>query len=700
MAKKILIVTLFVNSLLFVFAQTKLEYCGQHLILKKQLENKDFKDQYDKDQLELNLIEERIISSKKTRGTVYQIPVVFHVIHRDGIENISKAQILNGLEVLNRDFRKKNSDTNSVQQKFKSIISDPEIEFVLATKAPNGICFSGITRTLTTSTSTDGAELLSLIKAGNDVYKGEWNTTRKYLHIFICPALPDGTAGYTYTPYTNFNNMENGIFIKYKYIGEIESGNSFTSRALTHEVGHWLNLSHTWGSTNEPGVACGDDNVGDTPITKGWTSCNLSGSICTAGEIENVENYMEYAYCSKMFTAGQTMRMRAALNSTIGLRSSYWSSSNLSNTGANISTICSANFSTKTTFVCPNMNMVFTDESYNTPKTWNWTFPGGTPSSSTLQNPTIKYTTPGTYSVSLTVTDGNSSKSISKTNYIKVLDEANKIPYLEGFESVQTIAENPNWEILNPENNEKFEIVTGLGNSGDQCLKLANFKQTVKSKDALISKGLDLSKVISSSNVTLTFRFAYKKKVPENSEYLIISLSSDCGMTWTAKKTLVGNSLALSTDTSSKSWSPIASDWKTIHLTSITSGFWTNNTRVKFEFVGNGGNNIYLDDINLYPSGPKTEIQLDLLPAKSIAQLAVFPNPAENELHIAFENQKEQVITVSITDLIGREVQFISVNAKAGINKLLIPLDEIGKGNYLLKLKTRDGIETRKIQLK
>ena len=425
MAKKILIVTFFVNSLLFVFAQTKLEYCGQHLILKKQLENKDFKDQYDKDQLELNLIEERIISSKKTRGTVYKIPVVFHVIHRDGIENISKAQILNGLEVLNRDFRKKNSDTNSVQLKFKSIISDPEIEFVLATKAPNGICFSGITRTLTTSTSTDGAELLSLIKAGNDIYKGEWNTTRKYLHIFICPALPDGTAGYTYTPYTNFNNMENGIFIKYKYIGEIESGNSFTSRALTHEVGHWLNLSHTWGSTNEPGVACGDDNVSDTPITKGWTSCNLSGSICTSGEIENVENYMEYAYCSKMFTAGQSMRMRAALNSTIGLRSSYWSSSNLSNTGANISTICSANFSTKTTFVCPNMNMVFTDESYNTPKTWNWTFPGGTPSSSTLQNPTIKYTTPGTYSVSLIVSDGNLSKSISKTNYIKVLDEAN-----------------------------------------------------------------------------------------------------------------------------------------------------------------------------------------------------------------------------------------------------------------------------------
>ena len=119
MAKKILIVTFFVNSLLFVFAQTKLEYCGQHLILKKQLENKDFKDQYDKDQLELNLIEERIISSKKTRGTVYKIPVVFHVIHRDGIENISKAQILNGLEVLNRDFRKKNSDTNSVQLKFK-----------------------------------------------------------------------------------------------------------------------------------------------------------------------------------------------------------------------------------------------------------------------------------------------------------------------------------------------------------------------------------------------------------------------------------------------------------------------------------------------------------------------------------------------------------------------------------------------------
>ena len=59
--------------------------------------------------------------------------------------------------------------------------------------------------------------------------------------------------------------------------------------------GHWFGLPHTWGVTNAPGVACGDDFVDDTPITKGYTSCNLNNTrICDPNITENIQNYMVF----------------------------------------------------------------------------------------------------------------------------------------------------------------------------------------------------------------------------------------------------------------------------------------------------------------------------------------------------------------------------------------------------------------------
>ncbi|MCC6815667.1 MAG: PKD domain-containing protein [Saprospiraceae bacterium] len=71
--------------------------------------------------------------------------------------------------------------------------------------------------------------------------------------------------------------------------------------------------------------------------------------------------------------------------------------------------------------VCPNGVVNFTDESSNTPTQWQWTFPGGTPSSSTLKNPSIVYKTTGVYDVTLKATNsfGNNTKTIQK--YIEVL---------------------------------------------------------------------------------------------------------------------------------------------------------------------------------------------------------------------------------------------------------------------------------------
>jgi PKD repeat protein len=79
-----------------------------------------------------------------------------------------------------------------------------------------------------------------------------------------------------------------------------------------------------------------------------------------------------------------------------------------------------ASFSADETEICEGESISFTDESYGEPITWDWTFEGGTPPTSTLQNPVVEYFNSGTYDVSLTVSDGTDIVTLTKEDYITV----------------------------------------------------------------------------------------------------------------------------------------------------------------------------------------------------------------------------------------------------------------------------------------
>jgi choice-of-anchor B domain-containing protein len=86
-----------------------------------------------------------------------------------------------------------------------------------------------------------------------------------------------------------------------------------------------------------------------------------------------------------------------------------------------------AQFSPGTTTGCVPLTVEFTDQSTGNPTSWSWSFPGGTPATSTEQNPSVTYTTPGTYDASLTVTNGVGSNQVTKTQLILV----NNIPFVD-----------------------------------------------------------------------------------------------------------------------------------------------------------------------------------------------------------------------------------------------------------------------------
>ncbi len=675
------------------------EYCRQHTYHAERQNDPAWQQIYAQDEA---LRAQEALNPQPENGNIYYIPVVFHLLHNNGTEFISDEQILDAFEILNRDYMLQNSDANNVVNAFNasnpSATATPDsacIQFRLATKAPDGSCFTGITHTVSAATdNTNDAARLNAIMNGNDVYNGNWPGNR-YLNIFIAADI-GGAAGYTFLPYGNGSSWQNGIRILPSYVGSIGTGTPGRSRALTHEVGHWLNLPHPWGGTNNPGIPsnCNDDDgVNDTPDCVGVTSCNLASNSCSGDngywgfdQIDNVENYMDYSYCSKMFTPGQVTRMRAAMNSGVGGRSNIKSASNLSLTGADGNlTLCKAEFSASRTSICVGESIDFSDDSYNEVTSRTWTFQGGTPGTSTQENPTITYDTPGIYEVVLSATDGTSTDVETKTGYIRVLANGGAAPILEGFEGFTTLDNVTEWEVIDYGNNAEWELTTSTGHSGAKSVKLANFGQAAGNFDELVSEPVDLSGITSQSGMTLSFRYSYRKRNSGNNETMKVYVSNTCGETWVARKTLTGP--ILGADVTTSSWTPSsASDWVTVHMTNVTSAYWVDNFRYKFEFESDGGNNVYLDDINIYSGSPSDNLIASLDEQQAIDHVTLYPNPTEGDVTVRFDAANAQEVSLQVVDVTGKVINTSTVNANTGANMVVIGTDNFAPGMYFLKI--------------
>jgi hypothetical protein len=250
------------------------------------------------------------------------IPVVVHIVHRGGEDNISDAQVATQIDALNRDFNKQNDDIATVPPVWQSLLADTGISFHLADTAPDGSASPGITRTLTTNTDGFSDQDDDAVKDPGRGGAEAWPADR-YLNIWVC-TLRD-LLGYAQFP--GGPDATDGVAIDYRSFGTTGTvAPPFDlGRTTVHEVGHWLNLFHIWG---DDGTGCtGTDEVDDTPNQSAPnvgrpTFPSVSCDNGPAGDM--FMNYMDYTddAIMVMFTAGQVARMQAAL---AGARKSFLS---------------------------------------------------------------------------------------------------------------------------------------------------------------------------------------------------------------------------------------------------------------------------------------------------------------------------------------------------------------------------------------
>jgi hypothetical protein len=257
-----------------------------------------------------------------------RIPIVVHVLYRTEAENIPEAQVRSQVDVLNRDFRKANTDLATTPQAFATLAADARIEFGLAVRDPDGLPTSGITRTRTAVTAFDGTidEMDRAIKAASGGARA-WPADA-YLNLWVC-SLGGGLLGYAQFP--GGPAQTDGVVILNTALGNVGTAAPpfDLGRTATHEIGHWLNLLHIWG--DDDASCTGSDNVRDTPNQAGPnTGCpHFPRVTCTNGpDGDMFVSFMDYTddACMTMFSKGQVARMRAAVS---GPRATILTSSGL-----------------------------------------------------------------------------------------------------------------------------------------------------------------------------------------------------------------------------------------------------------------------------------------------------------------------------------------------------------------------------------
>jgi hypothetical protein len=290
------------------------------------------------------------------------VPVVYHIMHNNGPENISDSLVQASIAELNLRFQ------NSAPF-FDSTGHPINIQFCLATVDPFGYPTNGITRTVTTLTDLDGSPaqdsaMKILMRWPPDMYLNVWTVN----------SIFGNTAGYASFPY-NAGQYWDGIVSEYQYVTNYY--------LMAHEAGHYFGLYHTFqGGCYNFNCLLNGDGVCDTPPDDSYIGFPCMGNSCTTelqdttglqpftGDVDELPNYMDYSFCTLSFTQGQADRMEAVIQLQ---RSSLQLSNGCGNNPGQPASVAAFNFAVSD---CNNGQVSFSDSASTQSISSEWDFNG------------------------------------------------------------------------------------------------------------------------------------------------------------------------------------------------------------------------------------------------------------------------------------------------------------------------------------
>lgn len=349
-----------------------------------------------------------------------------------------------------------------------------------------------------------------------------------------------------------------------------------------------------------------------------------------------------------------------------------------------------ARFETNNRVVCPNVPTQFTDHSLNTITSYQWSFPGAIPTSSTLANPVVSYPNQGVFDVSLIVSDGTNTDTLTFANYINVqMPNLESVPYLENLDVITfPRPTNPNYSIINPDGDNTWDHFFSIP-ALSYMVYIDNFNASPNRSDIIEFPSFNFDSIIQPA---LFFDIAYTGRDLNSSDTLKFYYSIDCGNTLVQFDELSGANLRSLAPQNSQYSPASASDFIN---KSVTINGAANQSVVKLylENISGNGNVLYLDNFEI----KEIYTSLDENAANEF-NFTIYPNPSNGKINISWENMFEATI-FEIYDVLGNIILSQKVNGNQG--NYNFDLSNQAKGVYFIKatnpLTKGSSIRTQKI---
>lgn len=577
-------------------------------------------------------MKEKIVESrrnqpiKRSQENGRVIPVVVHVFHNGtpiGTDsNIPLEQIESQIRVINEDFRRLNADAAQTPAEFLSVAADAQIEFVLAKQDPRGRPTDGVVR-------VQGPRNSYSVEQASIAWQTSLWPADEYLNIWVMPFTSPGLLGFSRLPFSTLPGSPadilpegfNGVWMNYRWFGaggnaEAESN----GRTLTHEIGHFLGLHHTWGPGNNNISGCDiDDFVEDTPLQFEANNyfCRLVDPKFSCGSRDMSENFMDYTRdaCQNLFTLGQVERFevvlaespfRASLVNSRGTIAPERFENDLAidrliepsdlfcdlelnpivevlNFGTN--RITSARMS-----ITNNGNII---------QTKDFELDLGEFEEETLEfDPIILPATGNNIEINIllvnNVVDPNPlNNSITST---PSLQPEISIPHALNLDDVGI-----NWQIVNPDDSltwEKTDLI--LDGQSTRALVMKNFSyENIGQFDFLISPRIDLT---NTPNAQLTYMMAHAARSnDDSSDLLIVAVSTDCGNNFEIlNANYIKDWRFLSTDDLiPREFIPTRNNQFRREILDLSAYAGFSDVRIAIINENDNGNNIYIKDLEI-----------------------------------------------------------------------------------------------------